>query len=128
MSTKIWNANTVTENFLMKELVYQEINDAATEGEYTVDMTDCKGELDLLLDATDNTADVTMTICGGAYPGGMPDTAYTIPKGTCQTISISSGETMKTDGLLHLLFSAGANLGTLHTRIAVLKRRYVTNH
>lgn len=120
--------NTVTGNFLAETLVYNAINDAAPTGEYTVDLTDCKGEVDLLVDASASTAAVTMTICGGDYVGKMADTTYTLAAGDCKRISISSAETMKTDGTLHIKWTATANLSTLGVRAAVLKRRYVTNH
>jgi len=110
--------NIITKNFVLEELVYNEI----TSAEATVDMSDCKGEIDLILDAT-GASDVTVTVCGGDYVGKMNDTQYTVPAGSVQRISLSSGETKQTDGCVHLAFANYAGL-----KLAVLARRYVENH
>lgn len=111
--------NIITKNFVLEDLVYNEIKSA----EAAIDMTDCKGEIDVILDASEASADVSVTVCGGDYVGKMDDTVYTVPEGTVKRISISSGETVKTDGCVHLAFANYTGL-----KVAVLGRRYVENH
>lgn len=112
-------SNTVKENFLLEDFVYNEI----TDGSHTLDMTDCKGEIDLVIDASGASSNATLTVLGGEYVGKMRDTAYTVPAGSCKRISISSGETMQRDGNLHVQLENSSGV-----RIAVMKRRYVTNY
>ncbi len=111
--------NTVTKNFVLEDFVFNTV----IEAEAAIDMTDCKGEMDLILDASALSADATVTVLGGDYVGKQPDAAFTVPKGTCKRISISSGETAKTDGCVHLAFANYTGL-----KLGVLKRRYVTNY
>ncbi len=111
--------NIITKNFVLEELVYNEIKSA----EAAVDMTECKGEIDLILDASAVSANATVTVCGGDYVGKQPDLSFTVPAGTVKRISISSGEAMKTDGCVHLAFANYTGL-----KVAVLARRYVTNY
>lgn len=111
--------NTITKNFVLEDLVYNTITSASA----SIDMTDCKGEIDLIFDASGASADATVTVCGGDYVGKTDDADYVVPAGTVGRISISSGETVKTDGCVHLAFANYTGL-----KVAVLKRRYVTNH
>ena len=110
--------NTITKNFVLEDFVSESIESA----EVAIDMTDCKGEIDLIIDATGST-DASVTVCGGDYVSKIKDLTLEIPAGTHKRISISSGETVKSDGCVHLVFSNYAGL-----KLAVLKRRYVTNH
>lgn len=111
-------SNLVKANFLLEDFLFNDI----TDGTYTVDLTDCKGEIDLVIDAAGASAEATVTVIGGEYVGKLKDTAYTVPAGSCKRISISSGETMQRDGNLHLQFANASGV-----RVAVLKRRYVNN-
>ena len=111
-------SNIITKNFVPFELVFDTVS--ASE---TIDFTECKGEIDLILDTTGASSDATLTVCGGDYVGKRNDTQYIIPKGSVQCISISSGETMQADGCLHLAFANYTGV-----QLAVLARRYVTNH
>lgn len=111
--------NTVTKNFVLEDFVFNSVIEAET----AIDMTDCKGEIDLILDASAVSANATVTVCGGDCVGKQPDLSFTVPAGTVKRISISSGETVKTDGCVHLAFANYTGL-----KVGVLKRRYVTSH
>lgn len=111
--------NTVTKNFVLEDFVFNSVIEAET----AIDMTDCKGEIDVILDASAASADASVTVCGGDYVGKTDDALYTVPAGTVKRISISSGETVKTDGCVHFAFANYTGL-----KVAVLKRRYVENH
>ena len=110
--------NTITKNFVLEDFVFNTV----IEANAAIDMTDCKGEIDLIIDAT-GASDASVTVCGGDYVGKMPDMQFDIPAGSCKRISISSGETIKADGCVHLAFANYTGL-----KLAVLKRRYVTSH
>ena len=110
--------NTITKNFVLEDLVFETVSSA----EAAIDMTDCKGEIDLLIDAT-GTTDASFTLCGGDYVGKTDDMQFVVPAGTFKRISISSGEVIKADGCVHLTFGQYAGV-----KLAVLKRRYVTSH
>lgn len=113
-------SNLVKGNFTLGTFTYNTL----TSADCTLDMTDCKGEILLVLDASACSANTQMTVCAGDYPGKMPDTVYTVPAGSVQYLAVSSGETMKTDGCLHLTFAGGYS----SLRVAAVKQRYVTNH
>lgn len=121
-------SNIVTENFSIKEVTLNSITDAAKSAEFCVDMTDCKGDVLLVVDAAASTAAITMLVYGGDYATKRADATYTITAGKRMFISISSGETMQVDGKVHLKLTATANLSTLNTTIGVYKQRLVTNY
>lgn len=109
--------NLICENFKPEELTFA----SCSAAEYAVDMTDCKEEVQLILDAADASSAVTLVMKPGDYPMKSKERSYEIPAGSCKLLSISGGETMQSDGMAH--FTLNGNL-----RVAVLKRRFVTNH
>ena len=122
------NANVITKDFDPKELTFTSVTTTSKSIEYAVDMTECKGPVDLIIDGSASETDVSLTVYGGSYPAAMADKVFTLTAGKCYTVSVSSGETMKTDGCLHIKLSSTASLVTLSMKLTAVERRYVTNH
>lgn len=113
------NATYVNKNFALSQVAF----DTVSQGECTVDLTDCKEELLLLLDTAGCGADVTVTVAPGDYASAKLIPAFTVPRGGVEMIPVSTGEVMQADGCMHLTFGSCDGL-----KAAVLKKRYVTNH
>ena len=124
----VLNGNVITKDFDPKELTFTSVTSTTKTAEYTLDMTDCKGSADLIVDCAASSTDVTLTVCGGSYPAAMADKAFTLTAGKCYIVGISSGETMQSDGCVHFKISSTASLVTLSLKLAAVKDRYVTNH
>lgn len=113
------NATYVNKNFAVSHVAFT----AVEQGDHTVDLTDCKEELLLLLDASECTDAVTVTMEAGDYASARAIPPLTVPAGGVEMIPVSTGEVMQADGCLHLTLGACTGLTA-----AVLKKRYVTNH
>ncbi len=120
------NDTLVCENFKLEDFVFNPLTGSAANTDYTVDMTDCKEEVQLIVDASDSAANVSLDLEAGGYPTKSRAKSYVIPPRSCKYISLSGGEVMQSDGMAHFRVSGLTDSSTL--RVAVLKRRFVTNH
>jgi hypothetical protein len=113
------NATYISKLFDVSKVVF-----APAEASCTLELTDCKEELLLLVDTTDCSGDTTLTLEGGDYASAKPELTLAVPAGSIYMIPVSTGEVMKTDGCLHLTFGgsySGASVGAL-------KKCFVVNH
>jgi hypothetical protein len=94
-----------------------------TQADCTVDLTDCKEELLLLLDTSACGGAVTVSMEAGDYASARCIREISVAKGGVAMIPVSTGEVMQADGCLHVTFGGYDGLTA-----AVLKKRYVTNH
>jgi len=113
------NATYIHKNFAPSQVAFTPV----TQAECTLDLTDCKEEPILLVDASKCTSDVTLTMAAGDYASAKAIPAITVPAGGVSMIPVSTGEVMQADGCLHLTFASFSG-----ATAAVLKKRYVTNH
>jgi hypothetical protein len=113
------NATYIHKNFAPSQVAFTPI----TQGECTVDLTDCKEEPILLVDTSACTGDVALTMAAGDYASAKTIPAITLPAGGVAMVPVSTGEVMQADGCLHLTFASFSG-----ATAAVLKKRYVTNH
>lgn len=113
------NATYIHKNFAPAQVAFTPV----TQAEVTLDLTDCKEEPVILVNATACASDVTVTMAAGDYASAKAIPAITVPAGGISMIPVSTGEVMQADGCLHLTFASfdGATA-------AVLKKRYVINH
>ena len=88
------NANVITKDFDPKELTFTSVTTTSKSIEYAVDMTECKGPVDLIIDGSASGTDISLTVYGGSYPAAMADKVFTLTAGKCYTVSVSSGETI----------------------------------
>lgn len=110
------NATYVNKNFAVSQVAFTPV----TQAECTVDLTDCKEEILLLLDTSDCGSAVTVNVAAGNYAMAKTISPLTVPAGGVEMIPVSTGEVMQKDGCLHLTFE---NFNGVTA--AVLKKRYV---
>ncbi len=120
------NDTLVCENFKLEDFVFTSLTGEAANTDYTVDMTGCKEEVQLIVDALNSDVNVALDLEVGDYPTKSGAQSYVIPPRSCKYISLSGGEVMQSDGMAHL--HVGGLTGSSTLRVAVLKRRFVTNH
>ncbi len=97
---------------------------SSAEANCTLDLTDCKDEILLLVDTTGCSGAATVTLSGGDYASAKPAMTLTVPAGGVNMLPVSTGEVMKTDGCLYITFG-GAYSGAT---VGALKKRFVINH
>ena len=113
------NATYVSKNFAASQVAFTPV----TQADSTVDLTDCKEELLLLLDTSACGGAVTVSMEAGDYASARCIREISVAKGGVAMIPVSTGEVMQADGCLHVTFGGYDGLTA-----AVLKKRYVTNH
>lgn len=113
------NATYINKLFDASQVVF-----APAEAACTLELTDCKEEILLLVDTTSCGGDTTVTLEGGDYASAKPDVILTVPAGSVYMIPVSTGEVMKTDGCLHMAFGGSFD----GVSVGALKKCFVINH
>lgn len=100
---------------------------AGVQEECCADISGAQGPVDLIVDASAANADVTVTVKGGDGPTAGKDRTFTVGGGTCQCISVSTGETVCSDGKFYFNLTT-AGTAPSGVRVAVVKRQNVETH
>ena len=123
------SANVITKNFVMEDMTFNAVTTTSKSCEIFFPIDDCKGEFDLVLDNSKSaSAALNLIVNGGVGPAAMKDTVYTVPAGSVCRISFATGQVMNAGGLFKGKLTSTDSLATMNVRVAVIKRRYVTNH
>ena len=119
--------NVITKEFDPQNMIYNSVISAETSETYNTKF-DCKGPMELIVDASSSEEDITITIDRNmvASPDSIPYECE-IPAGYVQMFSITSGQ-VSVEGDVWITVSAESALTALGVKLGVIKRRYVTNH
>lgn len=114
----------INATYINKLFDVSQVTFAPAEEVCTLDLTDCKEEILLLVDTSDCSGETSVTLEGGDYASAKPDVTLAVPAGSVYLLPVSTGEVMKADGCLHITF--GGSYGS--AAVGALKKCFVVNH
>ena len=113
----------------MSDLIFTTSAFNDTDEDCCADISGAQGAVELIVDMSEAKYKIDVVIKGGDGPTAGKGRKFTVPPKTCKCITVSTGETIRSDGKLYFSMSSeGTFLMNLKPRIAVVKHRNVEMH